>query len=57
MTYRELMNLLKTLSYEQLQMDVSIYDIGNDEFYPMEGFHFTNDTTDVLDPEHPYFSF
>lgn len=57
MTYRELMNLLKTLSYEQLQMDVSIYDIGNDEFYPMEGLHFTDDTTDVLDPEHPYLSF
>lgn len=57
MTYRELMNLLKTLSYEQLQMDVSIYDIGNDEFYSMNGFHFTGDTCDVLDPEHPYLSF
>lgn len=51
------MNLLKTLSYEQLQMNVSIYDIANDEFYPMEGFHFTGDTCDVLDPEHPYISF
>lgn len=57
MTYRELMNLLKTLSYEQLHMDVSIYDIANDEFYPMNGFHFADKTVDVLDPEHPYLSF
>lgn len=57
MTYRELINLLKTFSYEQLQMDVSIYDIGNDEFCPMEGLHLSDKTTQVLDPEHPYISF
>lgn len=57
MTYQNLLEILQTLTLEQLKMDVSIYDIGDDEFYPMEGFHFTGDTTDVLDPEHPYLSF
>ena len=57
MTYQNLLEVLQTLTLEQLKMDVTIYDIANDEFYPMEGLHFTDDTTDVLDPEHPYFSF
>ena len=57
MTYQNLLEILKTLTLEQLKMDVSIYDIGDDEFYPMNGFHFTGDTCDVLDPEHPYVSF
>ena len=57
MTYQNLLEILQTLTLEQLKMDVSIYDIGDDEFYPMEGSHFTGDTCDVLDPEHPYISF
>jgi hypothetical protein len=57
MTYQNLLEILQTLTLEQLKMDVSIYDIGDDEFYPMNGFHFSNETTQVLDPEHPYLSF
>lgn len=57
MTYQNLLEILQTLTLEQLKMDVSIYDIGDDEFYPMNSFHFTGDTCDVLDPEHPYISF
>jgi hypothetical protein len=57
MTYQNLLEILQTLTLEQLKMDVSIYDIGDDEFYPMNGFHFTDKTVDVLDPEHPYISF
>lgn len=57
MTYQNLLEILQTLSHEQLKMDVSIYDIGNDEFCPMNGFHFADKTVDVLDPDHPYVSF
>jgi hypothetical protein len=57
MTYQNLLEILQTLTLEQLKMDVSIYDIGNDEFYSMEGFHFSDESTQVLDPEHPYVSF
>ena len=57
MTYQNLLEILQTLTIEQLKMDVLIYDIGNDEFYPMNGFHLTDETVDVLDPEHPYLSF
>jgi len=58
MTYKELLQKLQQLNEEQLLCDVSIYDIGNDEFYPMEGLHFTDETTvDALDPNHPYLSF
>lgn len=57
MTYQNLLEILQTLNIEQLKMDVTIYDIGDDEFYPMNGFHLTDKTVDVLDPEHPYLSF
>ena len=57
MTYQNLLEILQTLSHEQLKMDVSIYDIGNDEFYPMNSVHFTDKNVDVLDPDHPYVSF
>ena len=57
MTYKNLLEILQTLTLEQLKMDVTIYDIGDDEFYPMNGFHFSDKTVDVLDPEHPYLSF
>lgn len=57
MTYQNLLEILQTLTLEQLKMDVSIYDIANDEFYPMNSFHFTDKTVDVLDPDHPYVSF
>ena len=57
MTYQNLLEILQTLTLEQLKMDVSIYDFGDDKFYPMNGFHFTDKTFAVLDPEPPYISF
>jgi hypothetical protein len=57
MTYQNLLEILQTLTLEQLKSDVSIYDIANDEFYPMNSFHFSDHTTQVLDPDHPYVSF
>lgn len=57
MTYQNLLEILQTLTLDQLKMDVSIYDIGDDEFYPMNGFHFADKTVDVLDSDHPYVSF
>jgi dTDP-D-glucose 4,6-dehydratase len=57
MTYQNLLEILQTLTLEQLKSDVSIYDIANDEFYPMNSFHFSDQTTQVLDPDHPYVSF
>jgi hypothetical protein len=57
MTYQNLLEILQTLTLEQLKSDVSIYDISNDEFYSMNSFHFSDETVDVLDPEHPYISF
>ncbi len=57
MTYQNLLEILQTLTLEQLKSDVSIYDIANDEFHPMNSFHFSDQTTQVLDPDHPYVSF
>jgi hypothetical protein len=57
MTYQNLLEILQTLTLEQLKSDVSIYDIANDEFYPMNSFHFSDHTTQVLDTDHPYVSF
>lgn len=57
MTYQNLLEILQTLTLEQLKMDVTIYDISVDSFYPMEGFHLTDNTVYILDPEHPYTSF
>lgn len=57
MTYQNLLEILQTLTLEQLKMDVSIYDISYDEFCPMHNFHFADNTVDVLDPDHPYLSF
>jgi dTDP-D-glucose 4,6-dehydratase len=57
MTYQNLLEILQTLTLGQLKSDVSIYDIANDEFYPMNSFHFADKTVDVLDTDHPYVSF
>ena len=52
MTYRELLTRLQGLSPEQLDMNVTIHDCNNDEWYPAELLFTTED--DVLDKEHPY---
>ena len=51
MTYADLLDALKELTPEQLQMNVTIYTIG--EFYPAET-NMTDEDDDVLGPNHPY---
>ena len=55
-TYRELLNAMKILTPEQLDMNVTVYIRGVDEFYPIQSFGVTpgNLPADVLDPNHPY---
>lgn len=53
MTYKELLDLLNELDEEQLNMDVTIYDTEEDEFFKSAGFNIT-DETDILDENHPY---
>lgn len=56
MTYRNLLESLKDLSPEQLDMDVTVFDGENDEFYPVISFDITTET-DVLDDNHPFVIF
>ena len=53
MTYQELKEKLETLSPEQLNMDVIVYEIGSDEYYGVGIFNVTQHN-DVLDENHPY---
>ena len=56
MKYKELLEQLQRLEPEQLDMDVTVYVSGEDEFYAAVHdypFEFT-DVTDVLDAHHPY---
>lgn len=58
MTYRELaLEILDTLTDEQLDMDVTIYDSEDDEFFGCYANVLgitTSDDDDVLDENHPY---
>jgi hypothetical protein len=58
MTYKELLNQLSQLNEEQLNQDVAIYEPCADEFYqhPVD-LLFVDNTQDVLDVDHPVFSF
>ena len=52
MTYYELLRKLQELDSEQLELDVTVYDAGNDEYYPVTALEFDS-SSDVLDEEHP----
>ena len=56
MTYRELLENLKNLSENQLDMDVSVRDVQTDEYFSGSSFVIT-DETDVLDENHPVIHF
>ena len=56
MTYRELAAFLGTLSDEQLNMDVTVYDTQQDEYFMSGGVTIETDT-DVLDANHPVITF
>lgn len=53
MTYQGLFDALKVLTEEQLQSDVTIYDMSEDEYYPVNDISFTIGGSDVLDDNHP----
>jgi len=58
MTYKELLNQLQSLTEDQLNQDVAIWDsYGEDEYY-QESVEFVFATeTDVLDVDHPIIRF
>lgn len=53
MTWRELRDKLNTLTDEQLNTDVTIFDGNVGEFAPADGFDIA-DADDVLDTGHPF---
>jgi hypothetical protein len=57
MTYLELLEKLQCCSKETLQQDVTFYDISDDEFIPASETHYTDDSSQVLDPKHLYIAF
>ena len=52
-TYRQLICHLSTLDENQQQMNVTIYDKGKDEYFPVNDIFYADDN-DVLDANHPY---
>ena len=57
MKYKQLLEQLSTLNKEQLEMDVTVYDYGTDEYFAADDFVFTSDRCDVLDENHPVMIF
>jgi len=58
MTYKELLNQLQSLTEEQLNQDVAVYDTDTDEYYQASvEFVFSTDECDVLDANHPIIRF
>jgi hypothetical protein len=55
MTHRELLEKLDELSEEQLDLDVTVYDSFNQEYYPLESVEVCEED-DVLDSGHPVFN-
>lgn len=56
MTYRELFACLAALSDEQLNMDVTIRDVQEDEYFAASSFKIETET-DVLGENHPVINF
>lgn len=54
-TYRELLEILRQMTPEQLNMTATVFVRGVDEFYPVQTFGTSDESNDVLDPNHPYF--
>lgn len=56
-TYRELLEKLKQLPSERLDDNVTVYDVFEEEFYPVQSFRKANDNEDVVDPTQHYMVF
>lgn len=57
MTYAELLALLNTLSPEQLNQSVTVYDSGTDEYTGAIKAFITDEDVDVVDEGHLVISF
>jgi len=56
-TYRDLLVLLQSMTEQQLDCTPTIYDPDSDEYHPVTTFLTASDTNQVLNEDHPYFSF
>ncbi len=56
MTYQNLLEILQTLTLEQLKMNVSVYDVVTDEYYPCYSFGISPED-DNSDSNKPYLVF
>jgi hypothetical protein len=53
MTYQQLLDYLKTLSQEDLEKNVSVFDPNSGEFMPVSSINVTTEE-DILDADHPF---
>ena len=54
MKYRDLKKALETLTEEQLDCDLTLYDPNEQEYYPADLKMEVTKDTDVLDKGHPF---
>lgn len=52
MTYRELLHHLQDMNQQALNLDVTIYDHGEDEYFQVQDFDHAVGT-DVIEDSHP----
>ena len=52
MTYYQLLEKLQRLPLSTLQQTVTLYDISEDEFVDASECHYSDNDTQVLDPNH-----
>lgn len=58
MTYKELLNQLQSLTEDQLNEDVCVYDSGTDEYYQLNvELVYSTQECDVLNLDHPIIRF
>ena len=57
LTYKQLLHQLLDLTPEQLDCTPTVYDSEIDEYLPIKQFLIATDEDQVLDEDHPYFSF
>lgn len=58
LTYKELLNQLQSLTEDQLNEDVCVYDTGTDEYYQLNvELVYSTQECDVLNLDHPIIRF
>ena len=58
MTYKELLQQLQSLTEDQLNEDVCVYDTGTDEYYQLNvELVYSTQECDVLNLDHPIIRF